>query len=618
MDANITENYGLSDDIVITASRLPQAAAEVTSSVTVIDAGTLDRLGEPLIGTVVRLTPSASVSTSGPAGSLTEIRLRGAESNHTLLFVDGIRANDPAAGNSPRFELLNADIASRLEIVRGPQSALWGSEAIGGVVAVNGVRPDRTSAAAAAEAGSFGSLRGSASATVGSEGLGLAMAAAGQRAEGIDSFDGNGDRDGYANLALRALAGWQARPSLRLTANAFRLSGSSQFDGFDPLTFLRADTLDETRNHLVAARLAADWNDPHAPWSGSLAASDLWSSNRNLLNGANLNRTRGSRRTLDAQVARRFATGAVNHALILAGSLEGERFKADDVAFGGFTNQSRSRRHWAVTGEWQAKWGDRLTTDVALRRDGFNRFRDATTLRVSTQVRVAGPLSVAASYGEGIAQPTFFDLYGFFPGSFVGNPALTPERSRGWELSARLRGERWSGALTWYRQRLTDEIVDTFDAATFLSSAENRSGASRRQGIELEGRWAVSDALHLSANYAWLDADQPDFSGRLREVRRPRHSGAAYVDGKAGRFSYGASLAYVGERIDTDFDLFPARRVRLGAYWLAGARVAYDVTRSVQLFGRVANAFDDGYQDVVGYRTEGRSVHAGLRLAAAR
>src|SRR5690349_24379835 len=128
--------------IVITASRAPESEARTPASVTIIDQQRIDRLDEPLLSGLLRLTPSAAVVTSGPAGSLTEVRIRGAEANHTLLFVDGIRANDPAAGNTPRFELLNADLASRIEVVRGPQSALWGPEAIGGVIAVDGLGAD--------------------------------------------------------------------------------------------------------------------------------------------------------------------------------------------------------------------------------------------------------------------------------------------------------------------------------------------------------------------------------------------------------------------------------------------------------------------------------------------
>ena len=115
-------------EIIVTAERAPEQAQDTAASVSVIDSESIVRLGDPLIPTLLRLTPSVSVATSGPAGSLTEVRIRGAENNHTLLFVDGIRANDPATGNQPRFELLNADVTSRIEVVRGPQSALWGSE----------------------------------------------------------------------------------------------------------------------------------------------------------------------------------------------------------------------------------------------------------------------------------------------------------------------------------------------------------------------------------------------------------------------------------------------------------------------------------------------------------
>src|SRR5207245_1514295 len=144
--------------IVITASRAPEQQAQTPASVALIDRKRIERLGEPLVAALLRLSPSIAVAASGPAGSLTEVRIRGAEANHTLLFVDGIKINDPAAGDAPRFELLNADLASRVEIVRGPQSALWGSEAIGGVITINGVAAAH-GYSAAAEAGSFGSAR---------------------------------------------------------------------------------------------------------------------------------------------------------------------------------------------------------------------------------------------------------------------------------------------------------------------------------------------------------------------------------------------------------------------------------------------------------------------------
>ncbi len=602
--------------IVITASRLPEKAADSAASTRVVDAALLERLGEPSITAYLRLLPSTSVATSGPAGSFTQVRIRGAEANHTLLFIDGIRANDPAAGNEPRFELLNADIASRIEQVRGPQSALWGSEAIGGVIAIDGSDAPSKGASATVEAGSFGFRRAAGAASYGGDRMGVAVAYGHSQADGIDSFNGHGDRDGFSSDAVRGLARLSPVAKLKLTASGFWLGGRSDYDGFDPFTYLRADTLDRTKNRLAAGRIGVAYGEAGDAWQASLSGSLLGSSNRNLLGSDEINRTNGRRATVEAQVSRGFTTGSVDHLLIVAGSAENEHFTASDVGFGGFTDQSRSRQHHALTGEWRATIANLVVADVAVRRDMFNRFKDATTARASLLVHVTPELSITSSYGEGIAQPTFFDLYGFFPGSFVGNPLLKTETSRGVEVSARYHNGAFAGSLTAFRQRLRDEIVGTYNPGTFLSSAVNADGKSKRQGIEAEASW-TSKWLRVAATYAFLDASEPVVgTGQVREIRRPRHSGSISLDGVRGKLSYGASVAYVGKRADVDFDV--GSRVSLSPYWLAGARIGYSLRPGLEVFARVANAFNERYQDVVGYRTEGRSGYAGLRLALGR
>jgi vitamin B12 transporter len=603
-------------EIIVTAERAPEQAQDTPASVTVIDSKSIERLGEPLVPALLRLTPSVSVATSGPAGSLTEVRIRGAENNHSLLFVDGIRANDPATGNQPRFELLNSDVISRIEIVRGPQSALWGSEAVGGVVAVEGLPSERSSFAVASEIGSFGFRRASVSGSTTNEKIGLSAGLGWQRATGIDAFVGDGDKDGYRNLSGRARGTWDVAPAIRLGISAFAMSGRSEFDGYNPNPpFQHTDTLDSSRNRLSAARMWGEFGGEKSAWSGRLGGSILYSRNRNFLAGDEINRTTGRRATLDAQIKRRFTTSSIKHRLILAVDHEEEEFKAGDVNFGGATDQDRKRKHDALTAEWRADAGP-ITADVAVRRDIFNRFKDTTTLRASLLAEIGGGFSVAGSYGEGIAQPTFFDLYGFFPNSFVGNPSLRPESSRGFEMAARYASRDFAASLTAYRQKLRDEIVDTFDPDTFLSSTENRAETSRRFGIEAQANWSLGNRLRLSANYAYLDASEPnDLGSRVREVRRPKHSGSVAADGQLGRFTYGLSLAYTGSRMDTDFETFPFQRVKLGAYWLAGARVSYEVAEGIQLFARAANAFGERYQDALGYRTEGRSIHGGIRFA---
>ena len=602
------------NQIVITASRAPETEAQTPASVTVIDQQRIERLDEPLVAALLRLTPSAAVATSGPSGSLTEVRIRGAEANHTLLFLDGIKINDPAAGDAPRFELLNADLASRVEVVRGPQSALWGSDAIGGVIAINGL-DDPKGASASAEAGSFGFVRGSASAGLLSSTTSLAAAVGFQRATGIDSFNGHGDKEGYRNLSGRLRATWRPAADVEVGASALALTGRSDFDGFDPLTFAHEDTLDNSRNRLVAGRLWARAGNSQSPWSAEIAASILGSSNRNFLADAEQNRTRGGRRNISAQVERRFSTGPVTNRLIAAADLERETFHARDTIYGGFSDQDRNRLHEALTVEWRAETKV-ITGDIAVRRDMFNRFKDATSARASLLAAIGGGFSLAGSYGEGIAQPTFFDLYGFFPNNFLGNPSLRPESSRGFEVSVRYRKGPIAASLTGYRQRLHDEIIDVFDAGTGLFSTANSTKISHRSGVEATVDWKLNQNFRISAKYAYLDATQPDDVSvtQVHELRRPKHSGSVALDGTAARFTYGASIAYVGRHFDQR-DTFPFDRVTLGSYWLADARVGYEIAPGIEAFGRMSNAFGQHYEDVFGYRTEPRAVYAGLKFS---
>lgn len=602
--------------IIVTAALEPILQGETTVSTTLLQQETIERLALPWAVDLIRLLPGASIAVSGPPGSQAQLRIRGAEANHSLLFVDGIRFNDPAAGNEPRFELLASDSLSRIELVRGPQSALWGSEALGGVIAVQtGGRADGDRLAAVAEYGSLDSTRLSGSFAVDAGNLAVSGAGGLMQGDGIDAFGAEGERDGFRHKSASLKAVYAASPSAEFGLVGHWVRANSEFDGLDPLTFRRADTLDETANRIAAGRAwgKLGWGD-EAAWSLAFGASILDSSNRNRLGDDPLNRTGGRRSSLDAQVARSLTIGGSEHRLILAAEHQHEEFMARDQQSS--RDQDRSRSADAFTGTWRASWGDVAVTDLSLRHDAFSDFADATTARASLLVRVSRRWSLHGAYGEGIAQPTFYDLHGFFPGSFVGNPALRPEGSRGWEAGLRWEDARTKLAATAFAARLTDEIVDVFDPNTFLSSTENSSGRSKRRGVEIEAQHRLASGGLVGANYTYLDADHQQVAGTalVKEVRRPRHSANAFAALALGPASVGASLAYVGSRTDTDFDSFPARSVRLGDYLLASFSLGWKVTRRVELYGRVENGFGADYEDAYGYETPGRTVYAGLRL----
>lgn len=568
--------------------------------------------GFPMVVDILRLTPSVSVAASGPRGSQTQVRIRGAEANHTLLFIDGIRFNDPAAGNEARFELLTNDAIDRIDIMRGAQSAFYGSEAIGGVVSVHTNQAHHDfSADALAEYGGLDSARLSARAAGRAGKLAVGAAAARQSSDGIDSFGLAGERDGFENHSASFKAVFSPAAAVELGAVGHWIEAESEYDGLDPLTFRRADTLDETANRIAAGRL---WAEAEAGgWTGKADASLIASANRNRLGTAPLNSTFGRRFTAAAQVSRKLG----DHNLTAALDHQAEDFRARDQVFFGGTDQDRSRSLVAAVGEWEARWKKNLVTVVALRHDRFSAFEDATTFHASLEARPARDWHMIAGYSEGIAQPTFYDLHGFFPGSFVGNPALRPERSQGWHAWAKWReGRPLSGGLSLFATRLQDEIVDVFDPATFSSTAANATGTSLRKGIEAEAEWRAAKAANFILNYTWLDAEERQVAGglKLREIRRPRHSFNLAGHGRVGPFDWGATLAYVGKRGDTDFDVFPARAVTLQDYVLASVRLAWRISPAVQAYVRAENALGADYRDVLGYRTAGRTVHAGLRF----
>ncbi len=608
------------DDIVVTASRAPIEADDSGSSVTEIDSERIDAIGETQAIDLLRVTPGLSVSVSGSRGTQAQLRFRGAEANHSLLFVDGIAFNEPSAGNEARFENLSADGLGRIEIIRGPQSALWGSEALGGVIALESPDPlGGTLVSLLGEYGSWDSLRGAFSGSFGNSQRGITLTASHAESDGIDILGGGtGDRDGFSNTTVGLRAALRPGSNGEIGIAARYIDARSDFDGTDPVTFLRADTLDSSTTDTAAVRI---WGrlgvDPQSPFAVHVEGQYLTSENDNFNAGTPLNQTDGDRFRVVGQAEYRASFGNTNHVLIAAVDREDENFVARDQQFFGATNQDRSRGRTAFVGEWRADWADFLSTDLAVRHDDFSDFADATTFRATAIANVTDSIAITGSYGEGIAQPTFFDLFGFFPGSFIGNPNLRPERSTGYEVGLRWQGQRHSLSITAFQSELKDEIVSVFDPVTFLSSTANATGESDRRGIEIAARLQPLDGLRIDANYTLLDAEDQQVAGgvQLREVRRPKHSANIAFDYRTGRWTLGGSIAWVGERTDTDFDLFPAQTVTLDDYFLSSLRIGYGITDNVEIYARATNLFDEEYQDVVGYRTPGAAFHVGLRLS---
>ena len=603
-------------EILITASLLPVASTQAPASNSLFDRRALDALGLTAASDIVRLAPGVSVATSGGRGTETVVRIRGAESNHTLVFVDGIAFNDIAAANAARFDTFTAAGLDRVELIRGPQSALWGSEALGGVVAMSSPDPlGRLRANGAVELGSRNFRHAEAEFASGGEHAGLSATASWSEADGVDIIGGgSGDRDGFQNLTL-GLKGIVRFGDFEAGAVGRHIRHEADFDGVDPLTFRRADTLDSTVADTQAVRGWLGFDD-RSGWSARLEAQHLDSENRNRIAALRTPGSRGRRTRFGGRVGRRLEAAGGRHDVVIAVEREEERFATVEPS-GIVQDRIFKRSRTAFVGEWRAVWGDRVTTDLAVRHDDFDRFLDDTNLRFNAVIDLHSGFQLLAGYGEGIAQPSFTDLFGFPGFPFVGNPDLRPERSRGFEAGLRWRNSELTLEGVIFSSDLEDEIVEDF--TVFPSSVVNAAGESRRRGFELAADWRPTDALRLNVNYTHLDTrEQASEGAGDPEIRRPRHTFNLYADWRSGPLTLGASLAYVGRRIDRDFDLFPAPVVTLDDYLLGGVRVAYRILPQLEAFARVENGFDAEYQDVFGYDLPGRSVHAGLRVAVGR
>ena len=601
------------EEILVTGTRTPLAQDRIGITVSVLDQDWLQARDVPQLSFVLRDLPGLAVSRTGPVGGLTQIRIRGAEANHTLVLLDGIEMNDPVSG----FELDFADVLTaglaRVELVRGATSALYGSEALGGVIQLISRLPEKAQEfALRAEGGSFGTLRTEGFAGLRTDTTAAALTTAFYRTDGVSASPTGPERDGYRNITLHGRL--EAAPSDQLTVGLVgRFVGArSEFDDQDFFTGQVVDANNRRRFTAFYGRADTQLSLFDGRWT-HLAAFDVTdTATRNFADGAFTGRFAGTRTKFTYQTMARFSTAAIDHRITGAVEYERFRFRVRGATADAPQNQRQHDRQIAVVGEYHLGVFDRLFLDVAIRHDDNRLFRNADTWRMSGLLRITQALALTGNVGNGNADPTFFERFGFFPGSFIGNPDLKPERGRGFDVGLKITPmPGFIVNLVGFHGILKDEITTSFDFATFTATAINQPGRSTRNGFEFDVVAHPSAAWTVRGYYSFVDAKEPDGA---REVRRPKHragAGASWrFEGERGLFNL--DVTYNGRQRDFDFSRFPAARVRLASYWLASASLNYRLIGPLWLTVRVENLFDSAYQDVLGFNTPGIGGFAGL------
>lgn len=570
------------DSITVTATAAPEKVADVPATVDVVSAAEIsDRKAGQAID-LLRTLPGLELVQAGSRGKATSLFSRGTNSSHTLVLWNGIELNDPYLGGFD-WSTLATDGVERIEVVRGPYSALYGSSALGGVVQLVTRRGGAQSGQVGQvrlEAGSHDFARGGGSAGGKLGGLAVDLSAHLRRGQGEvdnDFYDGQ-----EVDLGLDGALGDSAR--LGALVRWGKSAIGIPFDFAGTPSPRRQQTFDTTSIAVPFSWNVAAW---HLDAQVARTATDL------------------SFGDADDPFAASAAEAGRDQARVVLRRSLGEDFEATGGAdwdrqqvqtrdaFGPGLDEE-SQRTWAAFGQLSWTHGP-LRVDAGLRRDVNDAFGAATSTKAGVAWAMTSAWRLRASYGEAFRAPSLADL--FYPG--FSNPDLQPERSQSYEVAVDGGTGPWRTAVALFENDL-DNLIE-FDFVTFVPQ---NLGRARARGIEgsLAGRFGGFDARLVAT---WLDAENLDTGKRL--LRRPDESASLVVFARPGELTLGGVLRYVGDR--TDFG-----DVALDAYTTLDLSLAWRVAGRWEPFVRVENVLDHSYEEAAGYPAPGASFHAGFDL----
>jgi len=616
-------SYGseLPETVVVTATRTPQPLAVTGTSISVISAQDLERKQIDIVSDALAQTPGLAVVRNGGPGQNTNILLRGAEGGQTLVLIDGVRINDPSSTTG--YAILGDVLANgieRIEVLRGPQSTLYGSDAIGGVVNILTNSGGPFALHAQAEGGSFDTYRFNVAAT-GTSGMveyGAAANYFGSNAiSAADSKNGNSEADGYHNFGLTGNVRLHIDENVSFDARLYYTRARDSFDGYPPPNYTFQDTHEYGKDVLLAGYAGANVTLLDGKFSNRFAILRSDSDRKNF-DAA----TTPTENFFAKGIATRFEYQGVfeaNDANEISVGAESETRTLSTLSAFDFppVPTKGSDRIDGYYLQWQTRLLKALTLTGGVRYDDDRVFGGHTSMKVAGAWQLFAATTLRANYGDGFKGPSLYELF-----SQYSNPlkTLQPEIARGWEagVDQSLLAGRIRASLTYFERRTRNQIdfFSCFGAtspACTLRAAQGgyyfNVGRSRATGVEAEVSTRLSDTLTATANYTNLS--DVDLATGLSLARRPQNAANAFVTwSPEPDLMLGIGAAYIGKRFD-DASHFAA----LGQATKINLFAAYKLTERIELFGRIENLFDDRAEPAAGYGAPGRAVTAGVRTS---
>lgn len=605
------------DEIVVSATGTPTPAREIASSVTVITAKDIEQQQRRTLPQALATVPGLNIVQTGGPGGLTSVFMRGTNSNHVKVLIDGIEANDPSTPNrSFDFGSMLTDDIERIEVLRGPQSGLYGANAMGGVISITTKRGEGPpKATARVEAGSHGTFNQSAGFSGGDDRFNYAFNVAHFRTDATDvtppnlvppgrrinpnAFD-NYSYSGRIGVALSdtVTLNWVGRyqdGQLRYTGDTGFPSRPAPYRSLQNYAqaFTRGEIVwDPFGGRFVNTFGIAYTNQDRATRTANGTTGILGRPSENL----------GERTKLDWRGNLELAKG---HNLLMG--LQYERERLDTASL------TASNGNKAAYLEYQGNFQDRYFLAANIRHDHDDSYGGHTTYRIAPAVIIPGTeTKLKASYGTAFKAPTLSELFSDSRPAFnfYGNPNLSPEESRGWDIGFEqpLFDKRFAFGATWFQNDI-ENLITTNATRTSYANV----GKVETKGVEAFAALEISPQFRIRADYTFTLAK--DEIAHQELLRRPRHKASTTaVWTPTDKLTLSATLLYVGPWVDGNRD-FSVSRMRANGATLVNLAAEYKATDKVTVFGRIDNLFDKRWENPVGFLVPGFGAFGGIKVA---
>ena len=605
------------EEVLVSASLMPITASRSANAVTVIDRAQLRNRATVSLSNILRDVPGFSVSQVGVLGSQTQIRVRGAEANHLLVTIDGVEANDPSQGDEFSWGTLTASDIERIEIIRGPQSSLRGSDAVAGVVNIITRSAEKSSVGLFLESGSWATHHSGFNIGHKQGDFDIRFGLSHIESAGDNIARTGDENDGYRNTTYNIRSGLKLSDQMDISFAARESDGMNQFDADNDFDGLIEDQDRASEFENSTMRFQGDYSSKDGTWQHKVLISQSKSDNTAFADKAKGNVTASTKDQIQYIGSFTWDQGAQNVAALVEREEE-DWMQRGEITWGVYDpNQDRERDTDSVAVEYRTDINDHLTLAASARHDDNSEFDSAKTYRAEVIYQLTEAIRLRGAVGTAVKNPTFTERFGFYT-NFIGNPNLIPEESTSWELGADqlIMGGALTLSLTIFEAELENEIDGfVYDPATFAYTSNNINGTSERKGAELSAVGNISESMSLSAAYTYTDSTGDD---AVREVRRPRHIASLNLGWQAAHnLHLNTNIQFTGEQTDVYFPPFPepSQVVALSNHTLVNINLNYSATEKFEMYLKLENALNENYEEVFGYQTLGFGATLGLRYS---